>query len=85
MNQAFVFQLGFKIGKTNVETQNIIGTILKTYKIVVSTFSILDKDGKERFFEKSFLLANITPNIVFEMFFLIMSNTGIDFQAQDLY
>ena len=52
--------------------------------MVVSTFSVLDKDGKERFFEESFLLANVSPDIVFEMPFLITDNIDIDFQAQNL-
>ncbi len=52
--------------------------------MVVSTFSILDKDGREKFFEESFLLADIKPDIVLEMPFLTMSNTDIDFQAWDL-
>ena len=52
--------------------------------MVVSIFFILDKNNKEKFFEKSFLLANIKPDIVLEMFFLIMSNADIDFQARNL-
>ncbi len=43
-----------------------------------------DKDGKERFFEESFLLADVRPDIVFGMLFLTMSNTNVDFQARDL-
>ncbi len=42
-----------------------------------------DKDGRERFFEKRFLLANVKPNVIFEMFFSTI-NTDIDFQARDL-
>ncbi len=57
---------------------------MKTYRIVVSTFSILDKDDRERFFEKSFLLADVKPDVVFVMLFLIINNTDIDFQARDL-
>ncbi len=49
MSQAFVQQLGLKIRKTNVGAQKIDSTILKTYMMVVSTFSVLDKDEKERF------------------------------------
>ncbi len=52
--------------------------------MVVSTFSILDKDGRERFFEESFLLADVKPEIVLGMSFLTMSNTDVNFQAQDL-
>lgn len=64
--------------------QKINGTTLKIYKIVISTFFVLDKDDREGFFKESFLLANIKPNIVFGMSFLTMSNANVDFQAQDL-
>ncbi len=43
-----------------------------------------DKDGKERFFEESFLLADVKPDIVLGMSFLIMSNADVNFQARDL-
>ncbi len=52
--------------------------------MVVSTFSVSDKDDKEKFFEKSFLLANVKSNIVLGMLFLTISNANIDFQAWDL-
>ena len=52
--------------------------------MIVSIFSVSDKDGKERFFKESFLLADIKPKIELEMPFLTMSNAEIDFQAQDL-
>ncbi len=43
-----------------------------------------DKDARERFFEESFLLADVKPDIVFGMPFLTMSNADVNFQAQDL-
>ena len=46
---------------------------------------MLDNDGRERFFEKSFLLADVKPDIVLRMSFLIMSNADVDFQARDLH
>ena len=52
--------------------------------MIVSTFSLSDKDGRERFFEENFLLADVKPDIGLEMPFLTMSNTDIDFQAQNL-
>ena len=52
--------------------------------MVVSTFSVLDKDGKERFFEEFFLMADVKPVIVLGMFFLTMNNIDIDFQAWNL-
>ena len=64
MSQVFAHQLGLTIWKTNVEAQKIDGTTLETYEMVVSTFSMFDKDGRERFFEKSFLLTDVKPEIV---------------------
>ncbi len=52
--------------------------------MVVSIFSILDKNGRERFFEESFLLPNIKSDVFHVMLFLTMSNVNIDFQVQDL-
>ncbi len=52
--------------------------------MVVSTFSVLNKDNRERFFEESFLLADIKRDIVLGMPFLIISNADVDFQAWDL-
>ena len=40
---------------------------------------MLDKDSRKRVFKKSFLLANIKPDVVLEMFFLAISNVDIDF------
>ena len=52
--------------------------------MVVSTFFVLDKDGKERFFEKDFLLADIKSNLILGILFLTMNNININFQAQNL-
>ena len=79
MSRVFTHQLGFAIWKTNVEAQKIDGTTLETYEMIVSTFFVLDKDDRERFFEESFLLANVKPEIFLEMPFLTMSNVEIDF------
>lgn len=84
MSQGFALQLGLKIRKTNIKAQKIDGITLETYRMVVFTFFMSNKDGRERFFKKSFLLTNIKPNIVLEMFFFTMSNANVDFQARDL-
>ncbi len=52
--------------------------------MIVSTFSVSDKDDKERFFEKSFLLAEVKVDIVFGILFITISNADINFLAQDL-
>lgn len=52
--------------------------------MVVSIFSIPDKDGRKRFLEESFLLADVKLDIILEMFFLVMNNANVDFQARNL-
>ncbi len=47
--------------------------------MIVSTFSISDKDDRERFFEESFQLANVKLDVVLGIFFLTISNIDIDF------
>ncbi len=79
MSHTFAQQLGLKICKTNVGAQKIDGITLETYEIVVSTFSVSDKDGRKRLFEESFLLADVRPDIVLRMPFLTMSNANVDF------
>ena len=69
---------------SNIGAQKIDGTILKTYKIVVSTFPMLDKHGRERFLEESFLLTNVKLDIMLEIPFLTICNIVIDFQARNL-
>ncbi len=83
MSQALTSQLGLKIRKTNLVAQKIDGTTLETYEIVISTFFMLDKDCKERFFEESFLLVDVKPDVVLGMPFLTMSNADVNFQAPD--
>ncbi len=71
--------------KTNVEAQKIDDTTLEIYRIVVCTFLVMsDKNDKEIFFEETFLVADVKPDIVLGMLFLTISNGDIDFQAGDL-
>ncbi len=52
--------------------------------MVISTFSELDKNNRKKYFEKSFLLADVKPDIVLRMLFLTISNADVDFQPQNL-
>ena len=51
---------------------------------MVSIFFMLDKDKKQRFFKKSFLLADVNLDMVLYILFLIISNADVNFQARDL-
>lgn len=54
----FAQKLDFKIRKTNIKAKKIKSIILKTNKMIVSTFFLLDKGSKIGFFEEIFLLVN---------------------------
>lgn len=63
----------------NIKVQKIDDSILDIYKIVGAVFSMTDKANQEKFFEKTFLIANINPKIVLRIPFLTLSNVDINF------
>ena len=80
---SFIKQLGLSIRPTNVRAQKIDGTTLDTHRIVVATFSVEDKANQVRFFEETFLVANISPEVVLGISFLTLSNANVDFSGRD--
>lgn len=79
INPAYIKKLDFHIWKIDINTQKIDGSSLTIYKIVISRFQILDELDRAYFSQKTFILANITINIILEIFFLILSNINIVF------
>ena len=75
----FTQELRFFIRPTDVEVQKIDSTILDTYGMVVMVFLIIDEANRVNFFKETFLVANISPEVVFGMLFLILSVANIDF------
>ena len=53
--------------------------MLDPYKIVVVAFSVMDKVNRKRLFKETFLMANVSLKVVFEMFFFTLSSADIDF------
>ena len=81
----FIKELGLPIRPTYVGAQKIDGSMLDTYGMVVAAFSVTDKANQVRFFEKTFLVANVSPEVVFGMLFLNLSSADVDFLDQDLW
>ena len=52
--------------------------------MVVAAFSVENKANRVRFFEETFLVANVSPEVVLGMPFLILSGADIDFSGQEL-
>ena len=84
MYPVFAKRLSLVVRATNVGAQKIDGTTLETYRIVVAAFSVTDQADRVRLFEETFLVANISPDMVFGMFFLTLSSVDIDFPKKEL-
>lgn len=59
--------------------------MLDTFKIVVAVFSVMDIANQVKLFEKTFLIVNVSPKLVFEMLFLTLSGVNVDFLGQKLW
>ena len=57
---------------------------MDTYGMVVIAFSMTDKANQVRFLQATFLVANVSPKIVFGMPFLTLSGANIDFLGWEL-
>ena len=77
-------ELGLPIRPTDVGAQKIDGTLLDTFGMVVAAFSVEDKANRVRFFEETFLVANVSPKVVLGMLFLTLSGANVDFLGRKL-
>ena len=75
----FAKELGFFIKLINVRVQKIDSIILDIYRMIVAVFLVTNKANQIRFFNETFLVANVSLEVVFEIFFFTLSGTNIDF------
>ena len=81
----FVEKLGFVVRTTNVSAQKINSTTFETYRMMIAAFSVTDQANRIRFFEETFIVANICPDVVFGIPFLTLSGADIDFPKRELW
>ena len=84
MTSEYASKLGLKVRPSNFGAQKIDGSTFKTFEIVLASFQIEDTLGRARFFQKTFLLADISVEVVLRMFFLTFSNADIQFAKKKL-
>ena len=84
IHPTFAKQLGLPIRPIDIGAQKIDGTTLDTYGMVVAAFSVEDKANRVRFFEETFLVANVSPEVVLGMPFLTLSGVDVDFSGREL-
>ena len=77
-------KLGLCARKVDVVVQKIDRSHLNTFRMVIADYSVKDKLERVRFFQETFLLANIGLEVVLEMPFLNLSKVDILFSEQKL-
>ena len=80
----FAWELKLPTKYTDIGAQKIDGIMLDTHGMVVTTFLMTDKANRVRFLEETFLLANVSLEIVFGMSFLTLSGADVDFLSREL-
>ena len=75
----FAQELGPSIRQTDIKKKKIDSTTLDTYRMVIIIFLVTDKVNWIRFFEKTFLVANISLKLVLRMLFLTMNSVDVNF------
>ena len=81
---AYAAKLDLQVRKTDIRTQKIDGSTLKTFGMVLADFQVEDKLKRARFFQKTFLLADISAEVVLGMPFLTLSNADVQFVEKEL-
>ena len=52
--------------------------------MVVAVFSVIDQIDSIKFFEETFLVANVSPDMIFGKSFLSLSGANVDFPKREL-
>ena len=84
MSPAYAKKLGLKTRKTNVRAQKIDGSALKIFGMVIADFQVEDKGDRPRFFQETFLVADIKFKVVLGMPFLKISNADLGIGEETL-
>ena len=84
MTLEYALKLGLKIYFTNVGVQKINNSTLKTFKIILASFQVENKLGEPRFFQETFLLIDLSMEVVLGMPFLTFNNANIQFAYKEL-
>ena len=84
MTLEYVSKLGLKVRLTNIKTQKIDNFTLKTFEMVLASFQVENKLERPWFFQETFLLANLSMEVVLEIPFLTFNNANIQFALKKL-
>ena len=77
MTPAYAAHLGLKVKVTNVGVQKIDESSLASYGMIIAAFQVVNKLGCSQFFQGTFLLANISIEVVLGILFLTLNNADV--------
>lgn len=83
MHPRFARKLGLGICKTNESGQKINSNRVETCGIIIAFFLINDQNQKSHFFQKTFILAEISMDTDYRILFFILSNIKVKLQNQE--
>ena len=84
MAPVYAKELGLRVRKTDVGAQKIDGSTLETYGMVIAGFQVQDKFERTRFFQETFLVADISMEVVLGMPFLAFNKVEVDYAEREL-
>ena len=84
MTPVYAAKLGLQVRRTDIRAQRIDSSTLETFGMVLADFQVEDKLGRARFFQETFLLADISAEVVLGMPFLTFSNANVQFVEKEL-
>ena len=80
----FAKQLGLSIRPTDFGVQKIDNITLNTYEMMLAVLLVKNRANQLKFFEEIFLVASVSPEVVFRILFLILSGANVDFSGWEL-
>ena len=83
MTPAYGLKLRLKVRPSDVQAQKIYGSSLKTFGMVLASFQVEDKLNRTQYFQETFLLADISVEVVLQMPFLTLNNADIQFTEKE--
>lgn len=75
----YIAKLDLKVQSNNIKAQKINDSTFKTFKMVLTNIQVKNMLEKARFFQRTFLVANISVSVILNMLFLIFGNINILF------
>lgn len=84
MQPSFEKSLGVRICRSNISAQKIDSSRLRIDGMIIALFQIDDKDINFSFFEKTFLLIDMSREVALRILFPILSNVEVNFNNREL-